>query len=41
MFGAARQRQGPVLDYLPRSTKANKPGNKDGSEAEHLFASGG
>jgi hypothetical protein len=41
LIGAARQRQGLVLYHLPVRAKQNKPGDKQGSEAEHLFTPGG
>jgi hypothetical protein len=39
LIGAAGQRQGLVLYYLPGGGQTNKP--NDGGEAKHLFASGG
>jgi hypothetical protein len=41
LIAAARQRQGLVFYHLPVPAKQNKPGDKHGSEAEHLFTPGG
>jgi hypothetical protein len=40
LIAAARQRQGLVFYHLPVPAKQNKPGDKHGSEAEHLFTPG-